>query len=570
MFVLVEQIKAQPYISNETSNSRIGSSLIRLKSQSLFAFVALTSAQIEHTTMGGRQGQNLFTEAAIRAPKLPQNEFPVDSTKGDSTVTERAKTPPQICTSHFSGPEIQMLPTPIVYTPCSPQIASPQDPNLPQVRDTPSAGKKRYHGLTPAPITLKEDLGISNAAGVKVKPRMVSDFAPQSALSPSTLSTLSQRVTSLSAVDERLEPVSETSSTDQATIAQVIIDSRDQGIQQITAFPLSDLKRALCLRETRQIGSGNFSDVFLFELVDQSSPEFNQVAVKRVKYPETLTTSTSPKSPKFRDMLSRVESSLKRELEVLSQISHPCIVKLMAINDKEFLINERPLSSRNLANGLPPCDMIMSYCAGGDLFEVAAHSELPQWLIQRVFSELVLAVKYLHQNNIVHRDIKLENVLLRFPIDHILTMGESSDVLCNEHVIELADFGLCRRMDPGEMCTTRCGSEDYVSPEILMGVPYDGKLSDSWALGVVLFALLEDRLPFDPLPTSARSSRQRRRSTVHRISCYEWQWLKFVDEAHPAKEIVANCLQRKTTRWDVMKISETPYVSQEIRRLKFL
>lgn len=68
-------------------------------------------------------------------------------------------------------------------------------------------------------------------------------------------------------------------------------------------------------------------------------------------------------------------------------------------------------------------------------------------------------------------------------------------------VVILTDMGLSRRIpEPPEspLLTTRCGSEDYAAPEILMGQPYDGHQTDAWALGVVLYALMEGRLPFDP------------------------------------------------------------------------
>ena len=92
-------------------------------------------------------------------------------------------------------------------------------------------------------------------------------------------------------------------------------------------------------------------------------------------------------------------------------------------------------------------------------------------------------------------------------------------------VITLTDLGLSRRISlPPEspLLTTRCGSEDYAAPEILLGQPYDGRATDAWALGVVLYAMMEDRLPFDPLPNAKRTT-----AKTHRVARCEWSWWKW-------------------------------------------
>ena len=64
-------------------------------------------------------------------------------------------------------------------------------------------------------------------------------------------------------------------------------------------------------------------------------------------------------------------------------------------------------------------------------------------------------------------------------------------------VLKITDFGLARVVDPeSPLLTTRCGSEEYAAPEILQGKEYDGKKTDTWALGIILYALLVGYLPF--------------------------------------------------------------------------
>jgi protein-serine/threonine kinase len=96
-------------------------------------------------------------------------------------------------------------------------------------------------------------------------------------------------------------------------------------------------------------------------------------------------------------------------------------------------------------------------------------------------------------------------------------------------IATLTDLGLSRRIPaPPEspLLTTRCGSEDYAAPEILLGQPYDGRSTDAWALGVLLYALMEGRLPFDPPPGKVGS----RSRAAHRIARCDWVWVKFGDE----------------------------------------
>lgn len=156
-------------------------------------------------------------------------------------------------------------------------------------------------------------------------------------------------------------------------------------------------------------------------------------------------------------------------------------------------------------------------------------------------------------------------------------------------VITVTDLGLSRRIADDEKLETRCGSDDYAAPEVIMGQPYDGRATDAWSLGVLLYALLEGRLPFDPLPGGDPAAQMRMRSrTSHRIARVEWRWVEYGvrdhdptaeaegdHEADPRRfeqkglrgaiDVVEGLLKRARSRWPLAKVAETEWVRGGIR-----
>ena len=122
---------------------------------------------------------------------------------------------------------------------------------------------------------------------------------------------------------------------------------------------------------------------------------------------------------------------------------------------------------------------VMEYCPYGDLRKfINQKGALSEDHAREFFGHLLLAVTKLHSRNLVHRDLKLENILLD-----------------NKLRLKVADFG-CARRQIGKQLHTITGSYAYGAPELVRGDNYDGKLTDVWSLGVILYAMVTAKLPF--------------------------------------------------------------------------
>ena len=99
-------------------------------------------------------------------------------------------------------------------------------------------------------------------------------------------------------------------------------------------------------------------------------------------------------------------------------------------------------------------------------------------LCESYLIQIMDAIEYLHENNIAHLDIKLENLII------------------HEGTVKLIDFGnACKITD--KKCIVYGGTFDYLSPEVLKKMPFDAKSADVWAFGVVLYNLVYNKPPWD-------------------------------------------------------------------------
>lgn len=128
--------------------------------------------------------------------------------------------------------------------------------------------------------------------------------------------------------------------------------------------------------------------------------------------------------------------------------------------------------------------IVLEFMMGKDLFDYIQYRKfkLSEDRVKEIGMQLVIAIKYLHSYGIVHRDLKLENIM----------MSDNTE----NAVPKLVDFGLAKMIGPNEKADEPFGTLGYVAPEVLKKEPYSTSC-DIWSLGCILYALLSGSLPFD-------------------------------------------------------------------------
>ncbi|XP_063713595.1 5'-AMP-activated serine/threonine-protein kinase catalytic subunit alpha-like [Symsagittifera roscoffensis] len=174
---------------------------------------------------------------------------------------------------------------------------------------------------------------------------------------------------------------------------------------------------------------------------------------------------------------SYVHRNLRREGRILQLVRHPCIIHLYDILETENSYY-----------------LVMELSTGGDMMEyLKLRKSLPEKETRKYIRQIVSAVDHLHRAGILHRDLKVENVLL----------DEKKN-------IKLIDFGLSRhfKLDENNVLgdfqqATQCGSPAYAAPELLGKNKYGPKV-DIWSIGVNMYAMLTGSLPFTAEPFSIK------------------------------------------------------------------
>lgn len=193
-------------------------------------------------------------------------------------------------------------------------------------------------------------------------------------------------------------------------------------------------------------GSGIFADV----LVGIRKKDKKKVAVKVI-------------DPNF----SRTEAI------ILKKLSHKNIVQFYDYFPDSILFYD-----------VLQCLLVMECMEGGELLHrIISRAAYDENQARDAARNVLLAIEYCHKNSILHRDLKPDNLLLKYPDD--------------DADLKLADFGVAIELPPeGWIQTSLVGTPRYFSPEVLLGNPY-GRPADMWSFGIVLYILLCGQYPFD-------------------------------------------------------------------------
>ena len=197
-----------------------------------------------------------------------------------------------------------------------------------------------------------------------------------------------------------------------------------------------------------QIGEGGFSTV----LLGIHNITKRKVAIKVVE------------RSRLTDPLD--EKNMRREMRVMRHLNgHDAVVRMYEVietRERIYLVLE-----------FAPCDSLLNF--------VRTHRKMGERDAAHALQQLASGLDFCHSREVVHRDIKLENIMM--PKDERGSM-------------KLIDFGLAAFFVPGKRLRANCGSPSYAAPEIVACREYDGPPVDVWSLGVVLFAMLSGYLPF--------------------------------------------------------------------------
>jgi 5'-AMP-activated protein kinase catalytic alpha subunit len=123
---------------------------------------------------------------------------------------------------------------------------------------------------------------------------------------------------------------------------------------------------------------------------------------------------------------------------------------------------------------------VMEYAKKGDLLNyMKSYGVMPEFRAKNIFFDIILGLEFLHSKNVIHRDIKLDNILLS-----------------DKFRAKIADFGISKINPPENSLHEQCGTPAYLAPEIIKNNGYSGFGTDIWSLGILLHTLLLGKVPF--------------------------------------------------------------------------
>lgn len=211
---------------------------------------------------------------------------------------------------------------------------------------------------------------------------------------------------------------------------------------------------------SKTLGAGSMGKVKLG--THNISGEKLAVKILPRTHPASSTTSEAAAKQANKDASKEIRTLREAALSMLLHHPYICGMREMIVHQHHYY-------------------MVSEYVSGGQMLDyIISHGKLRERVARKFARQIGSALEYCHKNNVVHRDLKIENIL-------ISSTGN----------IKIIDFGLSNLFDPHSHLATFCGSLYFAAPELLNAKVYTGPEVDVWSFGVVLYVLVCGKVPFD-------------------------------------------------------------------------
>ena len=232
----------------------------------------------------------------------------------------------------------------------------------------------------------------------------------------------------------------------------------------------------------KPIGRGAYGTVYLCSL--RTKDKIEKETKKRMRMGRKVACKMIPQ----KRIKAKIKKYLVQEIEIMMKLKHENILRFL----------EAKKTSNNIY-------IFVEFCNGGDLRQLmdAKGGQLDEKLVKIVMKQVAEGIKHLHDQKSMHRDLKLDNIMIHFPGydkesgPETVTTSYLKEFDCQKSPIEvvIGDLGFARSFKATDMIQSYCGTPLNMAPEIMQGKYYDTKV-DIWSFGTMMYELLVGFTPF--------------------------------------------------------------------------